>query len=140
MKSSSKNAAGSRTIADITVSYDGLDKWGVRRVSDVGTDIDVGARKLKLAGGSTLAYDRLILSPGVDFRWEEIPSLAGGAAQDRIPHAWKAGPQTVLLRRQLEAMRRSQVALPLSPGALRARVSGCALFFDPEKQIQSHHP
>jgi len=96
---------GSRTIADITVSYDGLDKWGVRRVSDVAADIDVGARKLKLAGGSTLAYDRLILSPGVDFRWEEIPSLAGGAAQDRIPHAWKAGPQTALLRRQLEAMR-----------------------------------
>src|SRR5207244_9510844 len=96
---------GSRTIADVTVSYDGLDKWDVRRVSDVATDIDAGARKLKLAGGSSLDYDRLILSPGVDFRWEEIPSLAGGAAQDRIPHAWKAGSQPVLLRRELEAKR-----------------------------------
>lgn len=95
---------GSKNIADLTVSYDGLDKWGVRRVRDVATEIDVGARQLKLAGGPALAYDRLILSPGIDFRWEDIPSLAGGAAQDRIPHAWKAGPQTVTLRRQLEAM------------------------------------
>lgn len=95
---------GSKKIADLTVSYDGLDKWGVRRVRDVATEIDVGARQLKLAGGPALAYDRLILSPGIDFRWEDIPSLAGGAAQDRIPHAWKAGPQTVTLRRQLEAM------------------------------------
>jgi NADPH-dependent 2,4-dienoyl-CoA reductase/sulfur reductase-like enzyme len=95
---------GSKTIADITVPYDGLDKWGVRRMRDVAVDIDAGARKLKLAGGATLDYDRLILSPGVDFRWEEIPSMVDSAAQERIPHAWKAGPQTVALRRQLEAM------------------------------------
>jgi sulfide dehydrogenase [flavocytochrome c] flavoprotein chain len=95
---------GSRQMADITVTYDGLDRWGVRRVRDEAIAIDPVARMIKLAGGTTLAYDRLILSPGVDFIWSEIPSLDNAAAQARILHAWKAGAQTVALRRQLEAM------------------------------------
>jgi sulfide dehydrogenase [flavocytochrome c] flavoprotein subunit len=95
---------GSRQIADITVAYDGLDKWGVRRLRDDAMAIDPVARTIKLAGGATLAYDRLILSPGVDFMWSEIPSLDNVEAQARVLHAWKAGPQTVALRRQLEAM------------------------------------
>jgi sulfide dehydrogenase [flavocytochrome c] flavoprotein subunit len=95
---------GSRQIGDITVAYDGLDKWGVRRIRDEAVAIDAVARTLKLAGGTTLSYDRLILSPGVDFIWSEIPSLANAEAQGRVLHAWKAGPQTVALRRQLEAM------------------------------------
>jgi len=95
---------GSRQIGDITVAYDGLDKWGVRRIRDEAVAIDPVARTLKLTGGTTLPYDRLILSPGVDFIWSEIPSLANAEAQGRVLHAWKAGPQTVELRRQLEAM------------------------------------
>jgi len=95
---------GSRQIADITVAYDGLDKWGVRRLRDDAMAIDPVARTIKLAGGATLAYDRLILSPGVDFIWSEIPSLDNAEAQAKVFHAWKAGPQTVALRRQLEAM------------------------------------
>ena len=95
---------GSKGLADITVPYSGLDKWGIRRVRDEAIAIDPAARTVKLAGGTTLPYDRLILSPGVDFIWEQVPSLNSAAAQAKVLHAWKAGPQTVALRRQLEAM------------------------------------
>src|SRR5581483_5826382 len=59
---------------------------------------------VRLANGSPLSYDRLVLSAGIDFLWSEIPSLDSDDARSRIPHAWKAGPQTVALRRQLESM------------------------------------
>jgi NADPH-dependent 2,4-dienoyl-CoA reductase/sulfur reductase-like enzyme len=65
-----------------------------------------------------LAYDRLILSPGVDFMWESLPGMARPGAQDRVLHSWKAGPQTLALRRQLEAMPDGGVyalAIPLAP-------------------------
>lgn len=96
---------GSREIADITVAYDGLHRWGVRRVRDEAVAIDPVARKVRLAGGEMLAYDRLVLSPGIDFMWEAVPALADAEARRKVLHAWKAGPQTTALRRQLEAMR-----------------------------------
>jgi len=95
---------GSRQIADLTVSYDGLDKWGVRRVTDEALAIDPAARTVRLSGGTTLPYDRLILAPGIDFIWDAIPALASREAQEKILHAWKAGAQTIALRRQLEAI------------------------------------
>ena len=95
---------GSRQLADLTVSYEGLDRWGIRRVRDEAIAIDPVARTVKLAGGATLPYDRLILSPGIDFMWKQIPSLDNPQAQARVLHAWKAGPQTAALRAQLEAM------------------------------------
>jgi NADPH-dependent 2,4-dienoyl-CoA reductase/sulfur reductase-like enzyme len=95
---------GSKGLADITVSYSGLDRWSIRRVRDEAIAIDPAARTVKLAGGTTLAYDRLILSPGIDFIWEQLPSLNNAAAQAKVLHAWKAGPQTLALRRQLVAM------------------------------------
>lgn len=95
---------GSRTIADITVPFDGLVQWGVNVVRDEALDIDPAMRRVKLARGDALAYDRLILSPGVDFVYDDIPSLAAPEAQGRVLHAWKAGPQTTALRAQLEAM------------------------------------
>ncbi len=108
---------GSRKIADLTLPYDGLDRWGVRRVHDEALDIDPTGHTLRLAGGATLAYDRLILAPGVDFMWAEIPSLADPEAQQRVLHAWKAGAQTVALRRQLEAMRDGGVFVMHIPSA-----------------------
>lgn len=95
---------GSRQLADITVPFDGLAKWGVRVVRDEALDIDPFVRSVKLGRGEALGYDRLILSPGVDFIYDGIPSLANPEAQARVLHAWKAGPQTVALRAQLEAM------------------------------------
>ncbi len=110
---------GSKTMADITTPYDNLVKrHGVNLVRDMVSAIDADKRIVKLAGGSELPYDRLILSPGVDFMWGELPGMLGAGAQDRVLHAWKAGAQTVALRRQLEAMPDGGVyalAIPLAP-------------------------
>ncbi len=110
---------GSKTMADITSSYDNLvSKHGVKLVRDMVTSIDAEKRLVKLAGGGELAYDRLILSPGIDFMWEALPGMATPAAKDKVLHAWKAGAQTVALRKQLEAMPDGGVyalAIPLAP-------------------------
>jgi len=108
---------GSKTIADITVSYGGLDKYGVKRVRDTVTAIDADKKQVRLASGGTLSYDRLVVSPGIEFMLEGIKGMTP-AAFDQIPHAWKAGPQTLLLRRQLEAMPDGGVvviSVPLAP-------------------------
>jgi len=66
--------------------------------------VDPQARQVRLARGDTLSYDRVIVSPGVDFIWEALPAMARAEAQETVLHAWKAGPQTQQLRAQLEAM------------------------------------
>ncbi|TSA42494.1 MAG: flavocytochrome C [Betaproteobacteria bacterium] len=96
---------GSKTLKDITVGYDGLSKYGIRLVRDEATAIDPEKREVRLASGTTLGYDRLIVSPGIDFMYETVPGLNNADAQNRVLHAWKAGAQTVALRKQLEAMR-----------------------------------
>ena len=94
---------GLKEMADITVSYDNLkSKWGVRLITDEVTAVDTAKRSVSTANNGTLSYDRLVLSPGIDFMSNAIAGLAGN--QERIPHAWKAGAQTVLLRKQLEDM------------------------------------
>jgi NADPH-dependent 2,4-dienoyl-CoA reductase/sulfur reductase-like enzyme len=96
---------GTKTMADITTSYDNLVKrHGVNLVKDYVTQIDPDKRIVKLAGGSEVPYDRLILSPGVDFMFDALPGLNKAGAQEKVLHAWKAGAQTVALRKQLEAM------------------------------------
>ena len=110
--------AGHRQMADITLPYDTLVRqYGVKHVRDKVAAIDPAARTVRLAGGATLPYDRLILSPGVEMQTSAIPGLArpGG---DQIVHAWKAGPQTDVLRRQLAAMRDGgtfAITIPLAP-------------------------
>ncbi|MFN7087299.1 MAG: FCSD flavin-binding domain-containing protein [Burkholderiales bacterium] len=96
---------GNAQLQDITMGYGGLRSRGVRVVSGEVIAIDAGRREVRLADGSTLGYDRLIVSPGIDFMYDPIPGLNNAEAQNRIPHAWKAGPQTAALRQQLEAMR-----------------------------------
>lgn len=96
---------GSRSIKDLTLSYTALQKkYGVRLKQAEVTGVDVAGQKVLLADGSSLPYDRLILAPGVDFMFEQIDGLNADIASTAIPHAWKAGPQTELLRRQLHAM------------------------------------
>ena len=97
---------GTKTMEDITVSYDGLkNKWGVRLIQDEVVAVDAGKRTISLKAGGAMAYDRLVLSPGVDFLWDQVPGLNNPEAQAKILHAWKAGPQTVALRKQLEDMK-----------------------------------
>jgi NADPH-dependent 2,4-dienoyl-CoA reductase/sulfur reductase-like enzyme len=87
-------------------------------VRDTAIGIDATKRTVKLAGGQELPYDRLVLSPAVDFMWDKVPALASADAQTQILHAWKAGPQTVALRRQLEAMSDGGVyaiSIPVAP-------------------------
>jgi len=108
---------GSKTIADLTVPYDALARnHGVKVVRDIATAIDTEKRMVRIAGGDPLPYDRLVLSPGIDFM--RVPGLDNAEAQDTVLHAWKAGPQTVALRRQLEAMRDGGVyalVIPVAP-------------------------
>jgi len=91
-------------MADITRPYSGLERRGVRVVRDSATAIDVERKQVRLERGEALAFDRVIVSPGVDFMWEAFPSMASESAQRDLLHAWKAGPQTAALRRQLEAL------------------------------------
>src|SRR5689334_22419367 len=95
---------GSIQLKDLTMSRDGLRKRGIRIVRDEAISIDPVKREVRLANGAGLGYDRLIVSPGVDFSYDSLPGLKSEEAQNRVLHAWKAGPQTVALRRQLVAM------------------------------------
>jgi len=78
-------------------------RYGVRLVADLARDVDGAGRTVTLASGETLAYDRLVLAPGIDFRWDAVEGYDEAAAE-LAPHAWKAGPQTKLLKAQLEAL------------------------------------
>ena len=110
---------GYKTMADITTPYDNLQKrHGVKLVKDMVTAIDAEKKVVKLAGGGELPFDRVIVSPGVDFMWETLPGMAKAEAKDKVLHAWKAGNQTVALRKQLEAMPDGGayvLSIPLAP-------------------------
>ena len=109
---------GFSTMPIITHQYTGIAARGVRIVREYATAIDVEKKEVRLARGDSLAYDRLVLSPGVDFMWETLPGMGTDEAQVRVLHAWKAGAQTLGLRRQLESMRDGGVyvlAIPEAP-------------------------
>jgi sulfide dehydrogenase [flavocytochrome c] flavoprotein subunit len=93
--------SGARTLGSLTFGYNGLREHGVRVRHEAATAIDPAARRVRVADGD-LAYDRLVVAPGIDFLLDQVEGLA--AAQDRVLHAWKAGPQTTELARQLRAM------------------------------------
>lgn len=96
--------AGVKQIEDITIAYDGLAKYGVRLVRDEAVAIDVDKREVRLAKGDPLPWDRLIVAPGIDFLYDQIPGLDSVEAQQQVLHAWKAGAQTVALRKRLEEL------------------------------------
>lgn len=95
--------AGLRDIAAQRFGYDAIRGDGVTLVQEQATGVDPRARRVTLRGGAALDYDRLVLSPGIAIRWDALPGYDEAAAA-AMPHAWLAGEQTVLLRRQLEAM------------------------------------
>jgi sulfide dehydrogenase [flavocytochrome c] flavoprotein subunit len=94
--------SGHRTMDSIKVTYDGLKGHGVNVVHDTVVEIDPAGKMVKTAGGQSMAYDRCVVAPGISFKG----NIEGydDAAMEAMPHAWKAGEQTVLLRKQLEAM------------------------------------
>jgi NADPH-dependent 2,4-dienoyl-CoA reductase/sulfur reductase-like enzyme len=100
---SNRILAGQARLEDLTRGYDALEsQYGIEVVHQEALAIDAEKQQVTLAGGRVLAYDRLIVSPGVDLVYDDIPGLAGEDARSRVLHAWKAGPQTVALRKQLE--------------------------------------
>ena len=94
---------GLRSFESIGHSYDALRKFGVEVVHAMADDVNAARRTVRLVGGRTINYDKLVLSPGIDIRWNAIAGY-DEAASTQAPHAWKAGPQTQLLKRQLELM------------------------------------
>ncbi len=96
---------GSKTLADISVAYDGLNKYGIKRIRGEATGFDPDKKTLTLADGTALPYDRLVLSPGIDFMLDSLPGLATVDARTNVLAAWKAGPETTALRNQLVAMK-----------------------------------
>jgi sulfide dehydrogenase [flavocytochrome c] flavoprotein subunit len=110
---------GLRELRTQQFNYEALGSLGVSLVFMAASKIDPQARTVTLSDGSPLPYDRLVLAPGVDFRWGS-PAGYDEAAATRMPHAWKAGEQTLLLRRQLEAMEDGGlVAISAPPNPMR---------------------
>jgi sulfide dehydrogenase [flavocytochrome c] flavoprotein chain len=95
--------AGSRDLRDQEFTYDKVGDDGIEVARVAATGIDPHARSITLANSARLTYDRLVLAPGIDFSWDAVPGY-NEAAAERMPHAWKAGAQTDLLRRQLASI------------------------------------
>ena len=106
-----------KDLAPLTIKYDKLAaNHGIKVVQAEVTGIDPAAKSVTTSKG-TLAYDRLVVSPGIEFRTDEIKGY-DASTPDIMPHAWKAGPQTILLRKQLEAMKPGGnviISIPLAP-------------------------
>jgi sulfide dehydrogenase [flavocytochrome c] flavoprotein chain len=111
--------AGERTMESITVGYDGLKKRGITIVKDSATAIDAEKKVVKTAGGKKLSFDRCVVAPGVSFLYDKIAGYSEEVSKT-IPHAWKAGKQTVILRKQLEDMADGgTVVVTAPPGPFR---------------------
>jgi NADPH-dependent 2,4-dienoyl-CoA reductase/sulfur reductase-like enzyme len=94
---------GMRELGAQQFGYDKVAAAGVTMAFSAASAVDPQAKSVTLADGNRLAYDRLVLAPGIDIRWDGLPGYDEAAA-NVMPHAWKAGEQTLLLRRQLESM------------------------------------
>ncbi len=106
---------GIRDLNSITHRRDPLrQRWGVRLVRGEARAIDVSRKSLRLADGVALPYDKLVVAPGIELKYEGVPGYSEKASE-RVPHAWKAGAQTALLRRQLEAMPDGGVVIVAPP-------------------------
>lgn len=109
--------SGNASMNDITRDYEGLRRHGVQVVRDEATAIDPQKKLVRLGRGGDIAYERLIVSPGIDFTFEDLQGYEAAMSSGRVLHAWKAGEQTVALRRQLEQMRDGGVYVLSIPAA-----------------------
>jgi len=96
--------AGYTNMQEISRGYDGLRRHGVQVVQDEATAVDAAKKTVRLARGADIAYERLVVSPGIDFTFGDVAGYEAAQKDNAVLHAWKAGPQTVALRRQLEQM------------------------------------
>jgi hypothetical protein len=137
---------GERTLSQLGFNYSTLSsKYGVKVVKAAATAIDPVGRTVTLSTGVRLPYDRLVLSPGIDF--EPLPLAGTAANKAKIVHAWKAGAQTTALKAQIRAMSKADVhpdgaaeAVPLPPGSVRTRVRCGRLPEAGERRRQGDHP
>jgi sulfide dehydrogenase [flavocytochrome c] flavoprotein subunit len=106
--------AGEANLEGLTFGYQGLATRGINVVIDAATEIDPVRRRVTTKSGRHFDFDRAVVSPGVDFRWGAIQGY-DEAASHTIPHAWKAGSQTLLLRKQIEAMTDGGVVYIVAP-------------------------
>lgn len=110
---------GSKKMEDITTSYDTLTrKHGIKVVKDMVASVNTDKKSVTTASGVTIAYDKLIMSPGIDFMFNSIEGLQAAHDSGQVLHAWKAGPETAALRKQLEQMRDGGVyaiSIPAAP-------------------------
>jgi sulfide dehydrogenase [flavocytochrome c] flavoprotein subunit len=109
--------AGLRDIKGQQFGYDKIAADGVSVIAQAATKVDPQTRIVSLADGTSLPYDRLVLAPGIDLRFDALPGYDETSAT-KMPHAWQAGEQTLLLRRQLEAMEDGGLvvlAIPATP-------------------------
>jgi sulfide dehydrogenase [flavocytochrome c] flavoprotein subunit len=108
--------SGERTMESITVGYDGLKKRGITVVKDSATAIDAEKKVVKTASGKDLPYDRCVVAPGVSFLYDKVEGYSEEVSKT-IPHAWKAGEQTAILRKQLEDMADGGTVVVTAPPA-----------------------
>jgi NADPH-dependent 2,4-dienoyl-CoA reductase/sulfur reductase-like enzyme len=110
---------GHTSIANLSTPYDNLSKChGIKVVKDMVTSIDAKQKTVRLASGATIKYDKLVLSPGVDMMMDRVEGLQKANQEGVTVQAWKAGPETVLLRKQLESMKDGGVyaiSIPTAP-------------------------
>ncbi|MBC8210048.1 MAG: FAD-dependent oxidoreductase [Gammaproteobacteria bacterium] len=106
--------SGERTLDSLKFGYSGLEKHGVKVVFDYVSGIDAGKQMVNTKGGKSFKYDRCIVAPGIDFKWETIEGYDANEAETTT-HAWKAGSQTATLRKQLEDMKNGGTFVMVAP-------------------------
>lgn len=112
--------SGHGDIKDLEIGYDGLVRRGITVVFDEVTAIDPVKKSVALRGGTALAYDALVVSPGVEFNYAGVEGYSEELANGDLPHAWKAGAQTLVLKKQLEAMEDGgNFVITVPPGPFR---------------------
>lgn len=106
---------GFRDFASIGHSYGALaSQYGINVVHDWATGVDRDKKTVALASGGRIAYDKLVIAPGIDFKYDTVPGYGVDNA-NKMPHAWKAGSQTQLLKAQVENMREGGLYMMVAP-------------------------
>ncbi|QKI88800.1 FAD-dependent oxidoreductase [Thiomicrorhabdus xiamenensis] len=104
------------SIEELTVNYENIkSRYAVNVIEDLATDIDYSAKKVKTKNSGAIAYDKLIVAPGPDYKFSDIEGYSKELAEGDFPHAWKAGPQTLKLREQIHSMPQGGVVAISSP-------------------------